>query len=227
MSGYSFWENSSPQIPMEAPNNLWSLPSSSRSSRRGDASGVLGRAEDLGAAKAKPCRQEGKETGTCSHRGPTKYTEPPHPLPELALCGKVPCPKRHVDQVSWGIIRSVQLFQMKAVISLTWNCIRITPVPDGPELEQNLKKKALLQFPVHILGDFTGIPCALCKSTWTLINFIPLLPAVITTSHVSQRHTAMFQYPNKDLNTSHFVRWSPFSYFQISEAGLPTFMLTL
>lgn len=227
MSGYSFQETAHLRFQWRHRTILWSLPSCSRSSRRGDASGLLGRAEYLGAAKAKPCRQEGKETGTCSHRGPTKHAEPPHPLPELALCGKVPCPKRHVDQVSWGVIRSVQLFQIKVVISLTWNCIRITPVPDGPELEQNLKKKALLQFPVQILGDFTGIPYALCKSTWTLINFIPLPPAVITTSRVSRRHTAMLQYPNKDLNTSHFVRWSPFSYFQISEAGLPTFMLTL
>ena len=96
-------------------------------------------------------------------------------------------------------IGSVQLFRIKAVISLTWNSIRITPVPDGPELEQNLKKKALLQFPVQIPGDFTGILYALCKNTWTLIDFIPFLPALFTTSCVSQRHTATLQYLNKIL----------------------------
>lgn len=96
-------------------------------------------------------------------------------------------------------IGSVQLFRIKAVISLPWNCIRIPPVPDGPELEQNLKKKVLLQFPMQIPGDFTRIPYALCKSTGTLINFIPLLPAVITVSHVSQRHAAMLQYLNEIL----------------------------
>lgn len=149
-------------------------------------------------AKAKPCRQEGKGRGTSSHQGPTIHMEPSHPLPEPAV-PRGPLPETSGRSSQLRCMGSVRLFRIKAVISLTWKCVRVTPVPDGPELERDLKKKALLQFPVQTPGNFTRVLHALCQSTSTLINFIPLVPAVITASRVPQRHTAVLQHLSKTL----------------------------
>lgn len=66
LCGHSFWETAHLRLQRRHQTILWPLPSSSRSSRWG---GCQGGAVDPGEAKAKLCRQGGKEMGTCSHHG--------------------------------------------------------------------------------------------------------------------------------------------------------------
>lgn len=92
-------------------------------------------------------------------------------------------------------IGSVQLFWIKAVISLPWNCIRITPVPDGPELEQNLKKKKYC-FKSQVISHGSRMPFVKAQEHSLILFPFYLL---LSQCHVSQRHGATLQYLNETL----------------------------
>lgn len=130
------------------------------------------------------------------------------------------CPKCHID-IRWGEVYQMgPKYQIKAVISLTWNCIGITPASGGCGLQQILKKTKPSTASIPCPDDFTEIPYGLCESTWKLIIFIPLPPAFITMSHVSQRQTAV-QTLIRILHIPFFCS-SPFLYFyQRQEHQLP------